>query len=201
MSTPTGQTSRKSTMTIEESLDLRDCLVAIGEQRCKKSFAILFKRFAPKIKGIAMRKYNSEAFAMEVVQDTMTNVWRKAHLYTPDKGAATTWIYTVMRNVTFDLLRKSKAQYETSLGDDLWPLDEYAAQEEDVFNDHLLDKTLLSHIDKLPEKQKQVVQGVYFSELSQEQLAEQLGIPLGTVKSRLRLALEKLKQQLGEQHD
>ena len=70
-----------------------------------------------------------------------------------------------------------------------------------MFADHLMDKQLEQYLNRLPENQKQVVRGVYFQELSQEQLAKQLNIPLGTVKSRLRLALTKLKQHIGANHD
>jgi RNA polymerase sigma-70 factor (ECF subfamily) len=131
----------------------------------------------------------------------MSNVWRKAHLFDKNKGAATTWVYTVMRNVTFDLLRKIKGNKEDTLSDDIWPVAECMVGEEETFDDHLENKQLLTVIDELPEAQQQVVKGFYFMEMSQEQLALHLNLPLGTIKSRLRLALAKLKVQLGENHD
>jgi RNA polymerase sigma-70 factor (ECF subfamily) len=158
----------------------------------------LFKFFAPKILRISQGKLNQEAQASEVVQETMSNVWKKAHLFDASKGAATTWVYTVMRNVTFDMLRKVKANKEDNLSDDIWPLAESVSTEEEQFDDHLEHKQILSCIDDLPENQQQVVKGFYFMEMSQEQLAQHLNLPLGTIKSRLRLALAKLKAQLGE---
>eukprot|EP00495_Collosphaeridae_sp_1-RS-2012_P001333 TRINITY_DN1339_c0_g1_i1.p1 TRINITY_DN1339_c0_g1~~TRINITY_DN1339_c0_g1_i1.p1 ORF type:complete len:143 (+),score=10.62 TRINITY_DN1339_c0_g1_i1:34-429(+) len=131
----------------------------------------------------------------------MTNVWRKAHLYHADKGAPTTWVYTVMRNVTFDLLRKIKAKKEDNLSEDIWPVIEAQEAEPQKFEDHLRSKQILEYLEKLPENQKQVIRGFYFMEMSQEQLAEHLNLPLGTVKSRLRLALNKLIKQIGEQYD
>jgi RNA polymerase sigma-70 factor (ECF subfamily) len=131
----------------------------------------------------------------------MTQIWRKAHLYHPDKGAVSTWIYTIARNLCFDFLRKASTKAEFSLGDDLWPIADQVMAEHDVFSDHLSDQRLVSCVESLPEKQKQIVRGVFFQELSQEQLARQLNIPLGTVKSRLRLAIGKLKQELGVQYD
>ncbi|MAG76708.1 MAG: RNA polymerase subunit sigma, partial [Colwelliaceae bacterium] len=111
----------------------------------------------------------------------------------------TTWVYTVMRNVSFDLLRKIKTKKEDNLSDDFWPLVESCEAEDadSQFQDHLASKEVMRCIDTLPEEQKCVVKGFYFMEMSQEQLAQHLGIPLGTVKSRLRLALAKLKQQIG----
>ena len=129
----------------------------------------------------------------------MSNVWRKAHLFNESKGAATTWVYTVMRNVTFDLLRKVQSNKEDNLSDDIWPFIETVAEE--AFDDHLENKQLLTVIESLPENQQQVVKGFYLMEMSQEQLSEQLNVPIGTIKSRLRLALAKLKMQLGDNHD
>jgi RNA polymerase sigma-70 factor (ECF subfamily) len=131
----------------------------------------------------------------------MTNVWRKAHLYNSEKGAATTWVYTVMRNISFDMLRKMQANHEDTLSDDIWPLAEAQNSDEHVFADHLMDKQIAQYLNQLPDNQKQIVQGVYFQDLSQEQLAKNLNIPLGTVKSRLRLALTKLRQHIGADND
>lgn len=87
------------------------------------------------------------------------------------------------------------------MADDIWPMLEQAVPESEIFADHLSSQRLQKCIEALPDKQQQVVRGVFFQELSQEQLARQLQIPLGTVKSRLRLALEKLKRELGDQDD
>ena len=173
----------------------------VSKERDKQAFTDLFQFFAPKIQRIARGKFPNEAQACEVVQETMSNVWRKAHLFDKSKGAATTWVYTVMRNVTFDMLRKIKGNKEDNLSDDIWPLAESLISADEPFDDHLENKELLSVIDKLPEAQQQVVKGFYFMEMSQEQLADHLNLPLGTIKSRLRLALAKLKVQLGENHD
>tara|TARA_R110002050_G_C8858701_1_gene507248 strand:- start:83 stop:748 length:666 start_codon:yes stop_codon:yes gene_type:complete len=173
----------------------------VAMSRDKKAFTHLFQFFAPKIQHIARNKFPNEAQANEVVQETMSNVWRKAHLFNENKGAATTWVYTVMRNVTFDMLRKIKGNKEDNLSDDIWPIAESMAHEDEVFDDHLENKQLLTVIESLSEVQQQVVKGFYFMEMSQEQLATHLDLPLGTIKSRLRLALAKLKVQLGDKHD
>ncbi|NTS76480.1 sigma-70 family RNA polymerase sigma factor [Catenovulum sp. SM1970] len=189
----------QSSMSKDDSKQLTEWLVAVAEKRDKKAFSALFSWFAPKIKNVAYRQFNNEAQALEIVQDTMTNVWRKAHLYHPEKGAATTWIYTVMRNVAFDALRKIQAKKEDLLSDDIWPLVEGEVTETESFSDYLMDKRLLNLVDTLPDNQQQIVRAVYFQDMTQEQLAKLLNIPLGTVKSRLRLALAKLRQQLDDQ--
>jgi len=178
---------------------LCEWLNAIAQTRDKQAFTQLFKFFAPKILRIARSKFPNEAQANEVVQDTMSNVWRKAHLFNQDKGAATTWVYTVMRNITFDMLRKIQSNKEDNISEDIWPIAESMSSEDESFDDHLANNKLLNVIEGLPQAQQDVVKGFYLREMSQEQLASHLNLPLGTVKSRLRLALAKLKLQLGEE--
>ena len=188
-------------MTQDINKHLQACMASVADKRCKKSFAVVFKHFASKVKSLASRQLGNDALASEITQEAMSQVWRKAHLYHPDKGAVSTWVYTIARNLCFDLLRKSQTHCEINVAEDIWPLFEQTAIDTKEFVDHLSDKRLCQCIETLPDKQKQVVRGVFFQELSQEQLARQLQIPLGTVKSRLRLALGKLKQELGDQYD
>ncbi|PCK32738.1 sigma-70 family RNA polymerase sigma factor [Pseudoalteromonas piscicida] len=187
--------------TVQEtpSQALSDALVKVAENRDRNAFAYLFEYFAPKIKRFGVKQFGNEAQAMELVQDTMTSVWRKAHLYHYDKGAATTWIYTVMRNASFDALRKMKSNKEEHISEDIWPIIQDSQADDDGFQDHLQTAQIQKYINKLPPAQRDIVKGVYFQEMSQEQLAEHLNIPVGTVKSRLRLALQKLRAELGDQ--
>ncbi|RYV02346.1 RNA polymerase subunit sigma [Shewanella sp. OPT22] len=176
---------------------LSQLLVDVALKRDQKAFTIVFQHFAPKIKRFAVQKFSNSDKANDIVQDTMSNVWRKAHLFCPNKGAAHTWIYTIMRNVTFDALRKIRSGREDNLSEDIWSYIE-GETEEKVFEDHLEKKFILANINKLSEAQLSVVKAFYFSELSQEQISECLDIPLGTVKSRLRLAVAKLKGNIGD---
>lgn len=184
---------------------LSQLITRVALERDKQAFTALFGFFAPKIIAISKSKFPNPDQANEVLQETMSNVWKKAHYYNADKGAPTTWIYTIMRNVTFDMLRKVQSNKEDSLSDDIWPLTEQSQLESretsDNFEDHLGKKEIMSCLNSLPENQKMVVKGFYFLEMTQEQLAQHLDLPIGTVKSRLRLALAKLKAQLGEKHD
>ncbi len=187
-----------------QTVDLSDSLRSVAAHKDKHAFTQLFQFFAPKIKQFGVSKFNSDAMANELIQETMTNVWKKAHLYQENKGAATTWVFTIMRNTSFDMLRKMKTQSEHIFSNIIWPLEDMcgATPHHHSVNDHLQDKQLLNCVDTLPPAQQEVIKGIYYHDLSQEQLAKRLNVPLGTVKSRLRLALSKLKQQLGEQdHD
>lgn len=184
-----------------EPLQLSHWLRDVAEHRDKKAFSQLFNHFGPKIQRVAQQKLGSEHLAMEAMQEVMTNIWRKAHLFEPSKGQASTWVYTVMRNIIFDLLRKIKANQNECLSEDIWPLCEDFITIDGEFNDHLSDKNLHNLVEKLPLKQQQVIRAIYFHEMTHEQLAAQLNIPVGTVKSRLRLALNRLKQHMEIDHD
>lgn len=182
----------------DENDHIQKALCAVANHQDKKAFEILFKYFSPKIRAFGLQRFRQEAQALELVQETMLLVWRKATLFNADKGKATTWIYTIMRNHCFDMLRKKQTQKEDQVSDDLWPMLE---DEEIVEDDHLLSRNLIAHINSLPKPQRDVVEALYIKELSQPEVASLLKIPLGTVKSRLRLALSKLKTTLEVDHD
>lgn len=174
----------------------------VAIKRDKLAFSNLFKWFAPRIKQFGIKQFNNEAQALELVQETMTNIWRKSHLYHKDRGAPTTWMYSIMRNMSFDMLRKIQTQRTETISDDIWPVDDLLVSDDiENFEDHLENRNIKAMLDNLPENQKQVIIGLYFKQSTQEQLAEQLEIPVGTVKSRLRLALNKLRNQLGDSND
>ena len=182
-----------------DDLQINQWLKLVACEQDKTAFTRLFKHFAPRIRAHGLQRFKQEAAAMELVQETMMLVWRKAALYDHSKGKASTWIYTVMRNYCFDMLRKIQYKKEETVSDVLWPL--FESDEKTAEPDHLLSRSLLSHINSLPEQQKQVVEAIYLKEMSQQELAHEMGLPLGTVKSRLRLAMAKLKSKLEDSHD
>lgn len=182
-----------------DDLQINHWLESVACNQDKIAFTRLFKHFSPKIRAHGLQRFKQEAAAMELVQETMVLVWRKAALYDSSKGKASTWIYTVMRNYCFDMLRKIQHNKEETVSDVLWPLLE--SDEKTAEKDHLLSRSLLSHINSLPKLQKQVVEAIYLKEMSQQELAHEMGLPLGTVKSRLRLAMAKLKSKLEHSHD
>lgn len=188
-----------STADISES-QLRDWLVAVANHRDRAAFRALFNHFGPKIRAFGFARLSQQGLAMDLVQETLTTVWTKAHQFDADKGNVSTWVFTIMRNQCFDMLRRVKHNREDAFGDDIWPLFEADPASGD-FGDHKLDALLSLYLEKLPQQQREVVQGIYLQELSQQELAEKLDVPLGTIKSRLRLGLEKLKSLLEKHHD
>ncbi|MDU0354713.1 sigma-70 family RNA polymerase sigma factor [Paraglaciecola aquimarina] len=140
-------------------------LQAVSLKRDKQAFSKLFKWFAPRIRQFGIKQFNNEAQASELVQETMTNIWRKAHLYDQSKGAPTTWMYSIMRNMSFDMLRKFQTQRTESISDDIWPLDNALATDDvDHFNDHLQSRNVTTLLDILPENQRQIIFGLYFQQ-------------------------------------
>ncbi len=160
-----------------------------------KAFEAIFNHFAPQIKGFARVNGISklgENFPDELVQEVMTSVWRKAHQYDRTKAKASTWIFTIARNQRIDMLRRTSRQRFEVSSEDVWEEPEVDGPVVDVQRKHT-EKLIRGHLMSLPEEQREVLGKVYMEEKSHQDVASELGIPLGTVKSRVRLALGKLK--------
>jgi RNA polymerase sigma-70 factor (ECF subfamily) len=196
ISLQTKQTSKQVPKDCAE--EMAEYLAEVASSRCKVSFSKVFGFFAPRLHSYALKQMRNETLAMELVQDTMSNVWQKAHLFDAKKGAPSTWIFTIARNIRFDMLRKLRNRKEDICADDLWPvLCEQTANEHEDRPDHLLENEQLRGLfDALPGKQKTVIEAIYIEGKSQQEVADELNIPLGTVKSRTRLALHRLKEML-----
>ncbi|MGK0382730.1 MAG: RNA polymerase sigma-70 factor (ECF subfamily), partial [Flavobacteriales bacterium] len=97
---------------IECAEEMSEYLCIVATDRCKRSFAKIFSYFAPRLRSYALKQMGNEALAMELVQDTMSNVWQKSHLFNSEKGSPSTWIFTIARNIRFDMLRKQRNRKE-----------------------------------------------------------------------------------------
>jgi len=169
-------------------------IVAIALTKDRALYAELFRRFAPKIKAFVMGQGLAAQEAEELSQEAMLKVWRKAEGFDPTKATASTWIYTIARNLRIDMARKAARKRE--LPDDLWvnherPVDELMglAQSAD---------TLKSLMVGLPPEQKEVLTLSFYEDMSHSDVAKALNLPLGTVKSRLRLALGRLRHAFSQ---
>lgn len=187
----TKRTAAASTPTDEK------LMASIAQARDIKAFEQLFSRYAGKIVAYGIKLSQNEQMGKDLVQDVMLAVWQKASLFNASKGSVQTWIYTLVRNRCFDLMRKNKRQPALLGSDDIWSLD--TGDEPLYLEDHeviasLEQRELYRMCRSLPTAQQQIIQHVYVLGLSQSEAAGQLGIPLGTVKSRLRLAVDKLRQ-------
>jgi RNA polymerase sigma-70 factor (ECF subfamily) len=175
-----------------------DLVIAIAARQDREAFAALFALFAGRVKSWMMRSGASAEIAEEIAQETMLTVWRKASLYDPGRATVSAWVFTIARNARIDRLRKDKRARQ-HLQYELIELD----QEEPDRPDGLLDTAqrearVRSALEKLPEEQVRIVRLSFFDGRPHSEIAEHLGIPLGTVKSRLRLAMGRLRQSLGD---
>lgn len=186
----------------DKAKEMSEHLAKVAESRCRVAFSKVFSYFAPRLRSYALKQMGNEAIAMELVQDTMSNVWQKAHLFDSSKGSPSTWIFTIARNIRFDMLRKLQNRKEDVCSDDLWPI--LCEQTPDTKEVSLEQKITLEQIGQLfndlPQKQQVVIEAIYIDGKSQQEVADELSIPLGTVKSRTRLAIQRLKDML-ETHD
>jgi RNA polymerase sigma-70 factor, ECF subfamily len=171
-----------------------DLLTRIAQHRDRAAFATLFDAYAPKVKSFMMRKGASAEQAEDLVQETMIAVWSKAHMYVSDRGSVTTWVFTIARNLRIDKLRREK----TSLYSDI---DDYDAVSSDAQQDDALgrlqeDGLVAKALAQIPEEQRALLILSYVEDLPQSEIASRLQIPLGTVKSRMRLAYRRLRKLL-----
>ncbi|MDC7683954.1 sigma-70 family RNA polymerase sigma factor [Asticcacaulis sp. BYS171W] len=165
-------------------------IVRIAATRDRDAYAQLFTLYAPKLKAFMMGRGLSANEAEDLAQDALLSVWRKAGYFDPSKAAATTWIYAIARNLHIDGVRKQKRARD--LPEDLWAPEPDAAADVAVIGAEDA-RTVAVLIDTLPPEQIEVIRLSFFEDLSHGDIATALSIPLGTVKSRLRLAMMRLR--------
>lgn len=175
---------------------LDQLILTIASDQDRSAFIQLFEAVSPRLKAYAMRCGANQSDAEEVVQEALLTVWKKAHTFNPKTASAITWLYTIVRNKRIDLVRKERPDLVTS--EDLWPEPESEYLENDVESD-LNGKVVRKLLYGLPEAQRQIVYKVYFEGKPHSEIANELDLPLGTIKSRLRLAMNKLDTLAKEQ--
>lgn len=183
---PRGQRQRNKTY--------EQLLARVAEHNDKAAFTALFAHFGPLLKGFMMRKGANADLAEDLAQDTMVLVWRKAALYTPVRGSVSTWIFTIARNLRIDKFRRTGGYHFADIAD-------FELESDEPGNDMQVNAKqeaarVSAAIAGLPDEQRQVIQLAYLDDLTQMEIAEKLGQPLGTVKSRMRLAYQKLQRTL-----
>ena len=187
-----GRARRVSKSTLPRTM--ADLLQRVAENGDVDAFRKLFEAYAPRVKSYMMRQGADANTAEELAQETLLTVWRKAGLYSGEKGSATTWIFTIARNLRIDRLRKEVAWQPLPEDNDETPSDDISPDEE-VSERERRDR-VQAVLSELPADQSEVVVLSYIEGLSHSEIAEKLGLPLGTVKSRMRLAYQKIRDAL-----
>ncbi len=160
----------------------------------REAFAELFDAFAPRVKTFIMRKGASPDLAEDLVQETMINVWTKAGFYDPAKGSVLTWIFTIARNLRIDRIRRESSRPVAELGDFDPPSEAPAGDEILARKDEA--RSVARALSKIPPEQMEILTLSFIEDLPQAEIARRLKLPLGTVKSRMRLAYGHLRKNL-----
>jgi RNA polymerase sigma-70 factor, ECF subfamily len=174
--------------------EFAELISAVAERRDREAFTRLFDHFAPRLNAYLRRLGTDPATAEEIAQETMVTLWHKAPQYNPQKSSLATWLYRIARNRRVDNLRRDRLDF-LDVSD---PILE-AADETDLVAEVDMQQrkdAVRSALASLPEEQLSVVRLAFFDDLSHSQISEQIGLPLGTVKSRIRLGITRLRRSL-----
>ena len=172
-----------------------DLLSRIATDRSEDAFRSLFNEYGPRVRNFMMQQGADPGLAEELAQETLITVWRKAGLYSAEKGSATTWIYTIARNLRIDHIRRQRVwqelpeEHAQNIPSDDVPADE-------AMNARQRQVRVQAVLKGLPAEQVEVVQLAFMEGLPHSEIATRLALPLGTVKSRIRLAYQKLRTAL-----
>jgi RNA polymerase sigma-70 factor (ECF subfamily) len=175
-------------------VDFAGLLAAVATSRDRRAFAQLFDHFAPRVKSFMLRKGASPELAEDLVQETMIAVWTKASQYAPGRGAASTWVFTIARNLRIDRLRRESSAYFVDL-------EGFDAPSEDTAGDENLNRSQMeghvaTALAQIPSEQRELLILSYVEDVPQVMIAQRLKLPLGTVKSRMRLAYRRMRKLL-----
>ena len=179
---------------------LREWLKSVAVDRDETAFKMLFDHYVPLLRSYSLvREPGSALLADELAQEVMIKVWNKAASYNADKANTNTWIFTLARNSRIDYLRRN-GRFATNIDStdlfdnivDTSPSPFQAAQTQTV------QKNIRQGLDQLPNEQAEILRKVYLQGRSHQQASDELNLPLGTVKSRVRLALKKMQLLMGD---
>ncbi|MEH6558463.1 MAG: sigma-70 family RNA polymerase sigma factor [Oceanicoccus sp.] len=179
----------------ERNTRLKGLMARIAEHRDKEAFEEFFNHFAPLLRSYSLaREPGATLLADELAQEVLIKVWNKAHTYKPELAAVTTWVFTLARNSRIDHLRRS-GRFSTEID----PTDLFENIEDEgpdpfqMAQRQRIEKRVHDGLRQLPIEQSQILAKVYLEGKSHQEAANELELPLGTVKSRVRLALQKLE--------
>jgi RNA polymerase sigma-70 factor (ECF subfamily) len=181
-----------------EPEQLQQLMCRIVNRRDKQALSDLFGLLSGRILHFAQRQTGDIEASKEIHQDTMLAVWQKGHSYNSDKAKVTTWIFTIVRNLCYDLGRRKLSRPQLVSGESLYA--DLLPEETGSDMEELDNPKIEAALDQLPQPQRQAVALVFLKECSHQEAADILGIPIGTLKSRVRLGLARLSQTLDKRY-
>ncbi|MBA8841782.1 sigma-70 family RNA polymerase sigma factor [Ochrobactrum sp. RH2CCR150] len=178
----------------EDQPSMEELMLAVSSRRDVDAFEVIFKHFAPRVKAYMAKLSADTQTAEELMQETMIAVWNKADQFDVAKGALSTWIFTIARNQRIDAVRRARRpEFDPTdpafVPDEEQPADLRIAERQSA-------SQLRAAMADLPKEQSTLLELAYFEESTHSAIAKKLNLPLGTVKSRLRLAFNKLRAAL-----
>jgi RNA polymerase sigma-70 factor (ECF subfamily) len=176
--------------------DWAGAVAQVAQAQDRDAFAGLFSHFAPRVKGWLVRTGSPEDQAEELAQETMVAVWRKAALFDPAQAAVSTWIFTIARNLRVDATRRQRPESGGPADFAFDELDDGQAGVAEQVDASRLARRVRDALHRLPPAQAQVLRLSFYDDEPHSRIATELGIPLGTVKSRVRLAVAQLRRLL-----
>lgn len=193
---PVSDVSRTPASTVQPALDdSAELIEAVAQRRDRDAFAELFRRFAPRVKAFVMRSGADPDMAQEVAQETMVLVWRRAETFDRTRAGAATWIFTIARNKRIDLLRRA-----THAGFDPEDYVLFSTEAPESADSAAIGRQVRERIGdvmrQLTPDQVDVLRMAFFQDKSHSVIAREMKLPLGTVKSRIRLALSRLREAM-----
>lgn len=173
---------------------LQSLIAAVADDQDRVAFETLFLKFGPRIKGMMLSSGALEDVAEDLVQEVMMTIWRKAPLYAPERGNVSTWVFTIARNARIDRLRRQPTQPYVDV--DTITIESDAPNAETELIGSQNNERVRQALQILPQEQKTVIEMAFIRYKPQSEIARELELPIGTVKSRMRLAYQKLKEHL-----
>ena len=172
----------------------RALIARVSSDQDRDAFKSLFEYFGPRIKAMMLKAGMNVMQAEDLMQDVMMTVWRKSVQYKPDRGTVSAWVFTIARNARIDLLRKASSRPYDDVYEMEIAADEKASDDEVLQSER--ETCISAAMAELPQNQRKVIELAFVADLSQSEIAKKLDLPIGTVKSRMRLAYGKLKSKL-----
>jgi len=169
---------------------------AVAARQDRAAFAALFEFYAPRIKTMLRRTGANADLAEDFAQETLLTIWRKAAQFDPARASASAWVYAIARNLRVDRLRRDRRATSVALYESVEP--EPQERPDDPLDARQREERIRGALANLPEEQVRIVELSFFEARAHGDIAKLLDLPLGTVKSRLRLAMNRLRNLLGE---
>ncbi|HLL11319.1 MAG TPA: sigma-70 family RNA polymerase sigma factor [Rubrivivax sp.] len=178
--------------------EMNDLALAVANSRDRQAFAVLFKHFAPRVKAYLLRAGSAPQVAEELAQETMVSVWRKAESFDPQRAQLSTWIFTIARNLRVDRHRRegAAADNEVVLESEHEQIPGTGATAEEQLCAARRERSVRQALAQLPDDQAMLLRLSFFEDRPHGQIASELNMPLGTVKSRMRRAVQQLRRML-----